>query len=201
MSASAITGPSWTPWDTKHAKGAALGEMSLPDPKLKAEDARETEQAAQTPEASPEEKAGQINESLSSQLFAALLDQQDFAQTNPMGDESGQDDIANGATSVNGGSANLSETDTATGGASGANAEQAEQTEDKRGVSAQQAGAAVVIGNTAQSTQAANSSAAQTTPASAEDESALSPMLLAQIEAARNPQSASERLARYQAYA
>ena len=30
MSASAITGPSWTPWDAKHAKGAALGEMLVP---------------------------------------------------------------------------------------------------------------------------------------------------------------------------
>ena len=48
MSASAITGPSWTPWDSKHAKGAALGEMSLPNPTKSAEEARKTEEASDT---------------------------------------------------------------------------------------------------------------------------------------------------------
>lgn len=189
MSASAITGPSWTPWDTKHARGAALGEMALPDPTKKPEDARESEQAAAAPELNREEKAGKINESLSSQLFAALLDLQNFAQANPMGDRDNEtgSQPANGATSVDGGSANLTDTDALSGGATGETVQQAEENDDKRGVSAQQSGSATVI----------SAKTAATTDA---DDTALSPALLAQIEGARNPQAASDRLARFLAY-
>lgn len=187
MSASAITGPSWTPWDAKHAKGAALGEMSLPNPTKSPEDARKTEEAAATPQPSLKERAGELNESLSAQLFAALLDQQNFAQANPTGDAKADDAPANGATSVNGGSANLTDTDTAAGGATGETAEQANENDSRRGVTAQQSGSATVI-------------AAQTPSAYELDETALSPALLAQIEGSRNPQAASARLARFFAY-
>ncbi|WP_440957754.1 hypothetical protein ACFELO_10695 [Oceanicaulis sp. LC35] len=187
MSASAITGPSWTPWDSKHAKGAALGEMSLPNPTKSAEDARKTEEAAATPAPSLKERAGKLNESLSAQLFAALLDQQNYAQTNPNGDANTEDAPANGATSVKGGSANLTDTDAAAGGATGETAEQADENDAQRGVTAQQSGSANVIG-------------ARTSSAYALDESALSPALLAQLEGARNPQAASARLARFFAY-
>ena len=189
MSASAITGPSWTPWDTKHARGAALGEMALPEPTKKPEDARESEQVAAAPELNREEKAGKINESLSTQLFAALLDLQNFAQANPMGDRDNEtgSQPANGATSVDGGSANLTDTDALSGGATGETVQQAEENDDKRGVSAQQSGSATVI----------SAKTAATTDA---DDTALSPALLAQIEGARNPQAASDRLARFLAY-
>lgn len=187
MSASAITGPSWTPWDSKHAKGAALGEMSLPNPTKSAEEARKTEEASAAAELSQKERAGKLNESLSAQLFAALLDQQNFAQANPNGDTSTEDAPANGATSVKGGSANLTEADAATGGATGETAEQADENDSKRGVTAQQSASAHVIG-------------AQTSSAYALDESALSPALLAQLEGARNPQAASARLARFFSY-
>ena len=119
MSASAITGPSWTPWETKHAKGAALGEMSLPDPARTPEDSRKAAEAAATPQLSLKERGGELNASLSAQLFAALLDQQDFALANPYGDANAETSPANGATSVNGGSANLTDVDPASGGATG----------------------------------------------------------------------------------
>lgn len=186
MSASAITGPSWTPWDAKHAKGAALGEMSLPNPTKSPEDARKTEEAAATPQPSLKERAGELNESLSAQLFAALLDQQNFAQANPTGDAKADDAPANGATSVNGGSANLTDTDAA-GGATGETAEQADENDSRRGVTAEQSGSATVIG-------------AKPHSAYELDETALSPALLAQLEGARNPQAASARLARFFAY-
>ena len=187
MSASAITGPSWTPWDAKHAKGAALGEMSLPEPAKTAEDARQTEEAAATPELSRKERAGELNETLSAQLFAALLDQQDYAQANPSGDAAAEDAPANGATSVKGGSANLTDTDEAAGGASGETAQQADENDAKRGVTDLQSSAVNVIG-------------AKTSSAHELDESALSPALLAQLEGARNPQAASARLARFFTY-
>ncbi|WP_306017443.1 hypothetical protein [Oceanicaulis sp. MMSF_3324] len=187
MSASAITGPSWTPWDNTHAKGAALGEMSLPNPDKTPEDARKTEEAAAAPELSLKDRAGQLNESLSSQLFAALLDQQDFTRANPGDTAAPGNEPANGATSVKGGSANLTDTDAAAGGATGETAQQADENDAKRGVTAQQAASATVIG-------------AQTGSAHELDESALSPALLAQLEATRNPQAASSRLARFFAY-
>jgi hypothetical protein len=198
MSASAITGPSWTPWETKHAKGAALGEISLPEPTQKPEEAREAQEAILAPEVNQEERLEQINGKMSADLFAALLDQQNFAQTNPMGHEDSQSDIANGATSVNGGSGNLTETGGEAGSSpvSGANSEEAEDAQSRGDGKLQDAGSATVVGAQAQQ-------GAQTPPLSqaSADDAGLSPALLAQIEGARNPQAATERLARYEAYA
>lgn len=202
MSASAITGPSWTPWETKHAKGAALGEISLPEPTQKPEDAREAQEAILAPEVNQEERVEQINGKMSADLFAALLDQQNFAQTNPMGDEDSQSDIANGATSVNGGSGNLTETsgEAGSGPVSGATSEEAEDAQSRGDGKLQDAGSATVVG--AQAQQGTNG-AGQVPPLSqaSADDAGLSPALLAQIEGARNPQAATERLARYEAYA
>ena len=199
MSASAITGPSWTPWETKHAKGAALGEISLPEPTQKPEEAREAQEAILAPEVNQEERLEQINGKMSADLFAALLDQQNFAQTNPMGDEDSQSDIANGATSVNGGSSNLTESKGESGSVSGSNTEEAEDADSRGESKLQDAGSATVVG--AQSQQGAANSPQTPSLSEASDEAGLSPALLAQIEGARNPQAANDRLVRYEAYA
>lgn len=75
MSAHAITGPSWRPWDSPYAKGVTATEMSLPE---RPDDRNENGEISSARQLTHEEYAEQIASTLSADLFAAVLEQQEY---------------------------------------------------------------------------------------------------------------------------